>query len=593
MNQEKIKKLLLNQYFLLAVLTVFALFIRLLNIDKPSGLWYDEMLTYIVSSKTFPTGIIDTILKQDFHMPLYYFYVHFWMKIFGTNDIVLRLSSVVWGVATIPAFFYLGKEFKSEKFGYLLASIACLSPIMIYYSQEVRFYSMLMFFATISVICFIRLTEKPTRKDFLFFGLSNLVILYIYTPGIIFVSVQLGLLLVDFLVHKKNEIKHLIIYIFSFSILAIPYIVLFFIYLHQAKETLVVPFPWGRPTIFSLFNVINDLLSPSLAGIYGATVTYEKFFKTFSGVKDFIFVSITSILLVFGFFLSCLVEIGKKNEKFIRLMIILLSVLLTEAYFCFKGELAVMSRYTLIILPIILLLCLNGLDSIKQKAIKASFVGVVLIIFLYNTILYKNTPAFWFRLGGYALPIKQLNKLKVGSNDYVIYPNGTELLVKYINTTNFIDFDIPGIMYLDKTKKEAQKVFGSTLISSVNKSNSDITLEPYLLNPYPSPQLQAFVDSFIKKIPVGGRLILVDDFNQNIRQDVVEKIVRTYQNKRISKNKYKEFLFIFLYSKLYNDLYNSIKEEPHLKFVEQTSIPINPKDKKCYHWHFYIYKKIK
>lgn len=587
---KKIEKLIKNQYFMLIILSLLALSIRLLNIDKSYGLWYDEMLTYIVSSKSFPVGIMETLLKQDFHMPLYYFYIHIWIKLFGTSDVCLRCSSVIWGVFSIPAFFYLGKEFKSDKFGYLLASIACLSPIMIYYSQEFRFYSILIFFATISLIFFLKLLENPGKKNFLIFGFSNLIILYINTIGIFFVAPQVIILLAHFYKYKKDSYKDLIKYILLFFVLSIPYLILFFIYLFQSTQTLIISFPSSNLTRFLPLYLFNDLLSPSLAGIYGNIGVYEKFFKTLGGITNFICLSITSICFLAGFFVSLI----KINRKILYLFLIFLTVAFSEILMAVFSDFMLMSRYMLMVLPILILICTYGLVSIRVKSFRVILLGIIFTLFIYNVINHNNMPSFWNRIGGYTLPAAELNKLKINKNDYVLYPNRTELLKKYINNVNFIDFDIPGIMYLDKTKHEALKVFDKDFVINTNKRNAARRLVPYLSSTKPTPQLYNYVNSFVERVPKGSRIFVLDNLHLKAKPDIIVKITSVYKNKKISEKDYKSTLFLLTYSKILNDIITAMDENTSIRRINQCTFTVGHlPQKKNANWHFFIYEKIK
>lgn len=575
----KLKKIITNQYFILILLTLLALFIRLLNIDKPYGFWYDEMLTYIFSSKSFPFGIINALLREDFHMPLYYMFVHGWMKLFGTSDVILRCSSVFWGVLSIPSMFYLGKEYKSEKLGYFLAVIACLSPLMILYSQELRFYSMLIFFSTVSLIFFLKLIEDMRWKYMLLFMFSNLVILYIYTMGIIFVGIEFLLLFVHTFLYKKEDLKKIILASVIFLISIIPYLILLLGYMQASRNSLISPFGWAKSTPYSMLFLLNDWFSLFLAGQYSQDPTiYSNLLNFDSNFFILIFMSIPVICFVTGF-VSSLV---KFHQKLMYLLLIALVFLGYEIFLCSQNSFVLMTKYTLIIFPIILLTAVDGLLLIKSEILKKICIITVLALFIGNSVEYKIMPSFRMRYGGYNFVAQELNKLNISSDDYILYPNRTELLRKYVINGKMIDFDIPKILYLDKTKQEELKVFDKNFVLTTNIHNSSDKLIPYLLSSKPTKELTNFEQDAIAQIPKGKKLIYVDDWQAFGNKTITKGIVNSYKNNKINKNAYNDWIFYLVYGKIDSDLKELLNNDVELKKISH---------KQLKQWHIYVYEK--
>lgn len=559
MNQRKIKDILFNQYFILAIITLLSLFIRLLNIDKPFGLWYDEMLTYIFSSKSFPLGILKTLLQEDFHMPLYYMYVHVWMKFFGSSDTILRLSSVFWGVLTVPAFFYLGKIYKSDKLGYFLSIIGCLSPIMIYYSQELRFYSMLVFFATLSIIFFLKILDKPNITNFCLLGLSNLIILYIYTMGIVFVGIETFILIIHFYLYKKDYFIHSLRYTAIFFILSTPYIILLLSYIDASNQTLLNPFGWEKQPPYILIFVINDLFSPCFTCIYG-------YINTICNINPlaFAFVNVSTCFFIIGFISS----FKKFNKKLLYLLIILLTFFGIEIFLYLKDELILCAKYVLIVLPIVLLICTNGILSIKFNWLKKVCIFFILTTYIYNIVNYTNMSSFNLRNNGMKFQVDKLEQLNLDKNDYILYPNGFSYLTKYFNHDNFINLDVSKILSLDKTKQERLKIFNKDFAITTNKHNSMEKLIPYLIDVKPTSELMQFINLYIDKIPMGNKLIFIDDRAERINPENVRNYMNNYRATKEEQAFYKHHLHHLFQIRFYEDLYNILDHNSSLKKIK-------------------------
>src|SRR3989338_2251456 len=124
------------------------------------SLWRDEAFSYFMAKKNIFEMIFLT--AKDFNPPLYYFILHFWMKIFGGSEIALRSLSIIFFWATIyVAFLFLNNIFKikqKKSFFYLLFFV--INPFLLYYAFEARMYSMLAFFATLSFYYFLKKNYK-------------------------------------------------------------------------------------------------------------------------------------------------------------------------------------------------------------------------------------------------------------------------------------------------------------------------------------------------------------------------------------------------------------------------------------------------
>src|SRR3990167_4926541 len=88
--------------------------------------------------------------KGSGEMPVYYILVHYWTKIFGLSEFKLRFFSAIFGIASIYMIFLLGKTIFNEKVGLIAAFILSINHQHIYYSQEARNYSFLVFLALLS-----------------------------------------------------------------------------------------------------------------------------------------------------------------------------------------------------------------------------------------------------------------------------------------------------------------------------------------------------------------------------------------------------------------------------------------------------------
>jgi 4-amino-4-deoxy-L-arabinose transferase-like glycosyltransferase len=119
--------------------------LRVLRLDF-QPLWWDE--GYSVWFATHPLGQMVALTAQDIHPPLYYALLHGWTSLLGAGPVVLRLFSVAVGVLIIPAIYRAARCMFSSRAALLAALLAAVSPLAIYYSQEIRMYGLVALFST-------------------------------------------------------------------------------------------------------------------------------------------------------------------------------------------------------------------------------------------------------------------------------------------------------------------------------------------------------------------------------------------------------------------------------------------------------------
>ena len=131
-------------FFAIPLLTLLALALRAARLGF-QPLWWDE--GYSVWFATQPLPQMVALTAQDIHPPLYYAVLRGWTLLLGTGPIVLRLFSVWVGVLAVPLIYLAGRRLLSRRIALLAALLLAISPLGIYYSQEVRMYGLMALFS--------------------------------------------------------------------------------------------------------------------------------------------------------------------------------------------------------------------------------------------------------------------------------------------------------------------------------------------------------------------------------------------------------------------------------------------------------------
>ncbi|MBI4787701.1 MAG: glycosyltransferase family 39 protein [Chloroflexi bacterium] len=157
-------------------ITLAGLWLRVLRLEF-QPLWWDEGYSVFFATRDFATMLERTAI--DIHPPLYYALLQVWMFFLGQGAIAARWFSVFIGVATIPLMYALARQlFPNTRVPLLATLLLALSPLHIYYSQEVRMYGLVTFLGLASVYLFIRLLDNLSLRGATLYILVTTAALY-------------------------------------------------------------------------------------------------------------------------------------------------------------------------------------------------------------------------------------------------------------------------------------------------------------------------------------------------------------------------------------------------------------------------------
>ncbi len=133
---------------LLLLIMLLGLGLRLYGLDAQS-LWYDEGFSVYLAR--MEVDEITARTAADIQPPLYYYLLHGWIRLFGDGERALRGLSVLFGVLTVPLVYAVAwRLFRSRLAGLLAALLVAVSPLHVWYGQEVRMYTLLTFLCLLS-----------------------------------------------------------------------------------------------------------------------------------------------------------------------------------------------------------------------------------------------------------------------------------------------------------------------------------------------------------------------------------------------------------------------------------------------------------
>lgn len=189
-----------KRLFIFVGILALALILRCLFLEQ-RGITYDDAFSILLSRQSLGNIISGT--AADTMPPLYYFLLHFWMRV-GSSLWYVRLLSVFLSMAVLLLLYRLTVENLNEVTALWAMFLAAISPFQIYHAQELRMYSLLALGLLGYMLFFMRIWKAyqvgrvPLREQF---GLVICGALSMYTHNLAVFSLAASFFVV--LVHRK------------------------------------------------------------------------------------------------------------------------------------------------------------------------------------------------------------------------------------------------------------------------------------------------------------------------------------------------------------------------------------------------------
>lgn len=255
----------------LTVLLVEAFALRLIRLGADS-LWYDETVSLLLAGKPIPALIAHT--ARDIHPPLYYLLLHWWTGLAGRTEFAAAFFSLLFGILLIPATYTLARRLApaSSALPSLSAFFVAISPYNVWYSQEVRMYTLGAFLGLLNAYAAWRLlaaqrageTIGPRRPAWILFTLSAALGLYTLYYFVFFLIFQ-GLFLIAILLREGLNLRPWLLAAGTTMLVWAPWIPTAW---HQATNPPVPPWRSFTP----LWGVMRDSFAALALGQSAAPI---------------------------------------------------------------------------------------------------------------------------------------------------------------------------------------------------------------------------------------------------------------------------------------------------------------------------------
>jgi uncharacterized membrane protein len=350
-----------NKTWIILILILFiALLLRFWGIGTESY-WLDEAISVRqAQEKDYNTTL--NMLKEDVHLPLYISLLYVWVKIFGTSELATRLLSLIFGLAGILLCYLLTKDLFNERTALIASAIFAVSPIMIYYSQESRLYSLFVFLSLLSFYFYLKWINEQSNKNLLWYILSTSLLIYTHLFFVLVLLVQ--------------------------NIYA----------LYKSRSNLTYLIKWFSSQIM-LFIIFLPWMSHILRQANNSTLHTVWIPKPNNGIILSSFMELIGNKFILGLFIICLVYfiVGRKynssdKDKILFLLCYLIVPFIIVISYSYIGSSVYNTRYMLFTLPAFFVVFSLIIEKVSEKNMLLLYglVGIIIILSLMSVAAQTN-----------------------------------------------------------------------------------------------------------------------------------------------------------------------------------------------------------
>ena len=140
------------------------------------GLYGDESFSVFHAQQTIPE--LYERLMYDRNPPLYFFTLHYWIKIFGLNLFYLKGLSALFSIGTAVFIYLFAKRFLNLFSAIVVSVFFLFSNIQLTMSHELRAFALVGLLCVMSFYFFMATLQKPKRSNLAVLTIVNLLLMF-------------------------------------------------------------------------------------------------------------------------------------------------------------------------------------------------------------------------------------------------------------------------------------------------------------------------------------------------------------------------------------------------------------------------------
>lgn len=184
---------------------------------------WDEAYSFQMVTK-YSFGEMIQKTAADIHPPLYYILLRLFCGIFGTDFLGMKLFSVLFETLTMVLGITLVRKNWGWRTAFVFNLVVGLGPQFIFYSVNIRMYSMALFFVTLCVLLAYEIIKNGRTLYWVLFVLSALGGVYTHYFTVIPLAFIYGYLLVGLIAFERKKMKCFLICCVGTILLYLPWL---------------------------------------------------------------------------------------------------------------------------------------------------------------------------------------------------------------------------------------------------------------------------------------------------------------------------------------------------------------------------------
>ena len=331
----------IKKHFIIVLIVVLGFFLRIYQIGNDS-FWLDETGVASVIFADSMVNFINVVRSHVAAVPLDY--VITWIiGQFTLSEGWLRLPSAIWGTLTLVISYSLFSTLTNKKIAIIGLLLLTISPLHIKYSQELRFYSSLIFFYIFSTKLLLVAFSSNKTSDWVKFTLITIIggYFHIYVG----LTVVNGLLLF-FFSGRMYDIKNIRKFLISLIFIILGALIAFYF------------FAGYNSLLAESFTKFETLIQALGVGFGWIPVTQDNNWLIFVWGFTCFLLEVYGIVIIWRY------------DRYSSLSILLFSIGIQIGAILFLTMIRgyfIQSRHFIFLYPMVLLICAKGFSTIIDR----------------------------------------------------------------------------------------------------------------------------------------------------------------------------------------------------------------------------------
>jgi hypothetical protein len=344
-----------------------------------SCLWFDEIFSIHAASLDW-RNLFQFIAQDLIHPPLFYVLLKIWIAVGGESLFWLRFFPVFFSLLAVAPFVLLCRELRlSPATAALALTFFAVNGSLIKYAQEIRMYSLLLFFALVSYWLFARFFNSG--KGFLFLLITNVLLVYTHYFGWFVVFSEV----IAVAVVQREKLKRILIMFGAVFLSFTPW-------LYALREAARINANVGqnigwmeKPNLRAVFQFVYDLFEP---------VYFQQ--SSIDG-RAILFLTLPIILLGAAAFVFLLANWKNESREDKQSLILPAIFTLTPLLFAFVASWISPysiwgTRHLIIVFAPFAILLATAFSRINVFQLKAPALGLIFLLFVGAFVLQAREP---------------------------------------------------------------------------------------------------------------------------------------------------------------------------------------------------------